>query len=72
MDIDQLIIAESYRGKGLGKKWMQKDREIALINGCVRIELNCWIFNERALAMYEHIGYSRQRIIYEMNLSDRR
>ena len=43
-------------------------KKIAIDYGCDRIELNCWMFNENALAMYEHIGYSRQRIIYEMKL----
>ena len=68
MDVDQLVILEQYRGKGLGKKLMDEAKKIAIDNGCDRIELNCWMFNENALAMYEHIGYNRQRIIYEMPL----
>lgn len=68
LDVDQLIISEKYRGKGLGKKLMNEVKNIALKNRCDRIELNCWMFNENALAMYEHIGYNRQRIIYEMKL----
>ena len=68
LDVDQLVILEQYRGKGLGKKLMDEAKKIAIDNGCDRIELNCWIFNENALAMYEHIGYNRQRIIYEMEL----
>ena len=68
LDVDQLVILEQYRGKGLGKKLMDAAKKIAIDNGCDRIELNCWMFNENALAMYEHIGYNRQRIIYEMEL----
>lgn len=68
LDVDQLIILEQYRNKGLGKKLMDEAKNIALKNECDRIELNCWMFNENALAMYEHIGYNRQRIIYEMKL----
>lgn len=68
LDVDQLVILEQYRGKGLGKKLMDEVREIALNNNCDRIELNCWLFNESALAMYEHIGYVRQRIMYEIKL----
>ena len=68
LDVDQLVILEQYRGKGLGKKLMDEAKKIAIDNGCDRIELNCWMFNENALAMYEHIGYNRQRIIYEMPL----
>ena len=68
LDVDQLVILEEYRGKGLGKKLMEEAKQIAKENECDRIELNCWLFNENALNMYEHIGYNRLRIIYEMKL----
>ena len=68
LDVDQLIIDENYRHQGLGKKMMEEVKRIATENKCDRIELNCWLFNENALAMYEHIGFKRQRIIYEMPL----
>jgi ribosomal protein S18 acetylase RimI-like enzyme len=68
LDVDQLVILGQYRGKGLGKKLMDDAKRIAKENDCDRIELNCWLFNENALAMYEHIGFNRQRIIYEMKL----
>ncbi len=68
LDVDQLIIDENYRHQGLGKKMMEEVKRISIENKCDRIELNCWLFNENALAMYEHIGFKRQRIIYEMPL----
>lgn len=68
LDVDQLVILEQYRGKGLGKQLMDEAKKIAIDNSCDRIELNCWMFNENALAMYEHIGYNKQRIIYELKL----
>ena len=68
LDVDQIIILEQYRGKGLGKKLMEEAKKIAKENECDRIELNCWLFNENAINMYEHIGYDRQRIIYELKL----
>ena len=68
LEVDQIVILEQYRGKGLGKKLMEEAKKIAIENGCDRIELNCWLFNENALNMYEHIGYNRQRIIYEMKV----
>ncbi len=71
LDVDQLIIDRNYRGKGLGKKLMEEVRNIALKNNCDRIELNCWMFNDNALKMYEHIGFNRQRIIYEMSLKNK-
>lgn len=69
LDVDQLVISEKCRNKGYGKMLMNEAKNIAKKNGCARIELNCWLFNENALDMYEHIGFERQRIIYEMKLS---
>lgn len=66
LDVDQLIITESCRHKGYGKKLMNEVKNIAKNTNCDRIELNCWMFNINAIEMYEHIGYSRQRIIYEL------
>lgn len=71
LDVDQLVIDENHRGKGLGKKLMEEVKNIALKNDCDRIELNCWMFNKNALKMYEHIGFNRQRIIYEMPLKNK-
>ena len=68
LDVDQLVIKESHRRKGLGKLLMEEAKKIALKNNCSRIELNCWIFNKEAISMYEHIGFKQQRIMYEMNL----
>ena len=70
LDVDQLIITEKYRRKGLGKALMNEAKDIALKNNCDRIELNCWTFNEEAITMYEHIGFERQRIVYEMPLKN--
>ena len=68
LDVDQLVIIEQYRGKGLGKKLMDEVKKIGFRNNCDRIELNCWMFNTNALEMYEHIGFDRQRIIYQLKL----
>ena len=68
LDVDQLVVKDGLRGKGIGKKLMAEVKKIATDNDCDRIELNCWNFNENSLAMYEHIGYKKQRIMYEMKL----
>lgn len=68
MHIDQLIITEKERKHGYGKKLMKEANNIAKENNCDRIELDCWCFNTNALSMYEHIGFERQRILYEMKL----
>jgi ribosomal protein S18 acetylase RimI-like enzyme len=68
LDLNQLVIKEDYRGKGLGKILIEEAKKIAIENNCSRIELNCWLFNKNALAMYEHIGFCKQRMMYEMKL----
>ena len=68
IDIEQLVIKECCRGRGEGKKLIEAAKEIAIQNDFDKIVLNCWMFNENALAMYEHVGFEKQRIMYEMNL----
>ena len=68
MDIDQLVIKENVRGQGLGRQLMEEAKKIAKDNNCVRIVFNCWSFNENALKVYDHMGFKRQRIMYEMDL----
>ena len=69
--VDQLVISKNCRHQGYGKKLMDRAKEIATIENCERIELDCWVFNEDAINIYEHIGYKRQRIKYEMSLKDK-
>ena len=63
--VDQLIITEKSRGQGYGKLLMNELIKIGKENNCERVELDCWTFNENALAMYKHIGFKKQRIIIE-------
>lgn len=46
---------------------MNEAKKIAKNENCDRIELNRRMFNEIVLGMYEHIGYVKQRIMYEMS-----
>lgn len=66
--IEQLVIKEDLRGKGYGKMLMNYLENVGKENNCERVELDCWIFNKNAINMYEHLGYEKQRIIYEKKL----
>lgn len=68
LHVDQLVVIEKHRGLGFGKKLMDEVKKVGIKNNCDRIELDCWMFNKNALAMYEHLGFDRQRIMYEMKL----
>lgn len=63
--VDQLVVSKESRGKGYGKELMNKIDEIAKSEDCVRVELECWSFNENALGMYEHLGFGEQRVKLE-------
>jgi ribosomal protein S18 acetylase RimI-like enzyme len=68
LHVDQLIVTEENRRKGIGKKLMDYAEQIANKENCDRLELDCWTFNKNALNMYENIGFDRQRIMYEKKI----
>lgn len=66
--IDQLVVEEKSRNKGYAKILMDEIKKIATDEECVRIELCCWSFNDNALQMYKHLGYTTQRTILELEI----
>jgi ribosomal protein S18 acetylase RimI-like enzyme len=68
IDIQEIAIIKKCRGKGYGKKLINKVIEIGKHEKCDRIELNCWMFNKNGLDFYRHLGFDEQRIIFEMKL----
>lgn len=66
--VDQLIIDESCRGKGYGKKLMDEVEKIAKEENCKRLGLDCWTFNNNTIDMYKHIGFKEQRVIFEKDV----
>ena len=69
LNIDQLAVLKEYQNKGFGKKLIQEAKKIASREKCERIELNCWSFNEKALSIYENLGFKQQRVILELPLN---
>jgi RimJ/RimL family protein N-acetyltransferase len=51
-----------YRGKGLGRRLMQATLEAAHEEGFVRIELMAHADNQRAIALYEKLGFVREGV----------
>ena len=68
MWVDQLVIDKQYQKKGYGKLLLDKVIELAKQENCERIELECWAFNDNAVGMYNHIGFSEQRVKLEKKL----
>lgn len=67
LDIDELFVEESERGKRIGTnfiKYLIENR----INDCVAVELGVIAGNERAKKLYERIGFrqsANHRLIYD-------
>jgi ribosomal protein S18 acetylase RimI-like enzyme len=59
--VDTLAVAEGWRSQGIGRTLMQKAEAWATERGISEIELSVWEFNQRALALYEKLGYRTTR-----------
>lgn len=66
--IDELVVKKEFRSQGLGKELLNEGMKIAKEEGCNKLELNCWLFNEDALRFYDSYGFERQRIIYDFKI----
>jgi ribosomal protein S18 acetylase RimI-like enzyme len=63
--IDEVCIAEAHRRQGYGKLLMDYAVEFARENGCSRVELNVWAFNQNAHDFYVSQGMREQRSVME-------
>lgn len=67
--IDELVVDENIRGKGIGKNLFLEANKIAKENNCDAVELNCWKFNAKAIKFYEKCGMHTQRLIMEVKIN---
>ena len=63
--ISDLIIDESYRGKGIGTMLMEKVKETAKENSVDRIQLNVSSYNTDAVKLYEKLGFTPELLKME-------
>ncbi len=66
--IEEIGIKEEYKRKGIGTILINKAKEMAVKENCVRVELNCWGFNKSAIEFYKNVGMREQRINMEIIL----
>lgn len=64
--IEQVIVDKKSRNKGYLKELINYIKKIGKERECSRIELCCWEFNIKAKGVYEHLGFKKQRTIYEL------
>ena len=60
--IDDLCVEETLRGKHIGKELYAAAADMAKENGCYNLTLNVWSCNPSAMAFYESLGMSVQKI----------
>lgn len=55
--IDELIVTERYRGRGIGRLLMNRAQQWAIDHQARDIELQVWEGNTSARSLYERLGY---------------
>lgn len=68
--IDEIVVDERYRRKGIGKALFLEAEKRAREQGAERVDLMVWSFNEDAIKFYEYCGMRPQRCIYEKGIGE--
>lgn len=58
-----LAIHPDYAGKGYGKKMMEEIITLGKQMGLIRIELSTAIINDKAIALYEKVGFEKEGVL---------
>jgi len=66
--IDELIIAKSYRGKGVGKQLLSSAIEKSRQLGCCEVEVSTEKTNIKAREFYRQCGFTERGVLFEMDL----
>lgn len=70
MFVDELAVAESHRGQGIGHLLMERVHQLANAQDISAIELQAWERNIPAMGFYENIGYKSWRRTMRLNLDE--
>jgi ribosomal protein S18 acetylase RimI-like enzyme len=57
LSVENLVVAEKYRGQGIGKALIAQVHHWAQALEIKYIQLTVWDFNQGAIAFYEKLGY---------------
>jgi len=67
--INELIVAEKYRGKGIGKQMIFEVIERCKQRGCCEVEVSTSMTNTRARELYISCGFEESGLLFEVDLS---
>jgi len=66
--IDELVIAKSYRGKGIGMQLLSSAIKKSRQLGCCEVEVSTEKTNTRAREFYRQCGFTERGVFFEMDL----
>ena len=66
--IDELIVAKSYRGKGIGKQLLSSVIEKSRQLGCCEVEVSTEKTNIKAREFYRQCGFTERGVLFEIDL----
>jgi len=66
--IDELIIAKSYRGKGIGKQLLSSAIKKSRQLGCCEVEVSTEKTNIKAREFYRQCGFTERGVLFEIDL----
>lgn len=64
--IDELIVTDAFRSRGIGRKLIEVARKFALERGCVELEVGTAAENTNACTFYRTVGFDTEHILFEM------
>ena len=66
--LDNIFVLPTYRRRGIAVKLFGEVETWAKEQGAIRLDLHTWDFNKGAIAMYETMGMTPQRYVFEKKL----
>ncbi|MBR4953649.1 MAG: GNAT family N-acetyltransferase [Oscillospiraceae bacterium] len=66
--LDNIYVLPEYRRRGIAAKLFAEVEKWAKQQGAVRLDLHTWEFNKDAIAMYQAMGMTVQRYVFEKKL----
>jgi len=62
--IDELIVNQADRGRGIGSQLLQSIMALAREAGCTRVELDSAFYRVEAHAFYQHAGFENRAYLF--------
>lgn len=67
-ELDDIYVLPAYRRKGVASRLFAEVELWAKGQGAIRLDLHTWDFNKNAITMYQAMGMTPQRYVFEKEL----